>query len=204
MNKDCLVIVFAKAPVPGFAKTRLAPLLGNDGAARLASKMLAHTLDVALAAALGPVELCCAPDMTHADFERAGRRPGVALSSQGDGDLGERMLRAIERGLSRHRGVIVIGTDAPQLDAGALRSAAHALLSHDAAIAPASDGGYVLIGLSRSAPALFADIAWSTSRVMAQTRNRAARIGITLHELPSFHDVDEPCDLVHLPEGWLA
>ena len=203
MQQDCLVIIFAKAPLPGFAKTRLAPLLGNDGAAHLAAKMLAHTLDTALAAALGPVELCCAPDTTHAEFEGAARRPGVTVTAQGIGDLGERMQRALARGLTRHGAVVLIGTDAPQLGADTLRRAAYALRSHDAAIAPASDGGYVLVGLSRPAPALFADIAWSTSAVMAQTRARIFSLGMRLHELPTFHDIDEPADLSHLPQGWL-
>jgi len=204
MKHDCRLIIFAKAPVPGFAKTRLAPLLGMDGAARLAAKMLAHTLDTAQVAAIGPVELCCAPDTTHAQFGRAARRAGVVVTAQGLGELGERMQRALARGLARHRAVVLIGTDAPWLDADTLRSAAHALRSHDAAIAPASDGGYVLVGLSRPAPALFANVAWSTSAVMAQTRACIAGLGMTLHELPTFHDIDEPGDLAHLPQGWLV
>lgn len=204
MKHDCLLIVFAKAPVPGYAKTRLARALGDEGAARLASRMLGHTLEAAEAAALGPVELCCAPDTTHPQFVLAQQQPGISLASQGSGDLGERMARAIARGLDSHRAVLLIGTDAPGLDAGVLRYAAAALMSHDAVAGPASDGGYVLIGLSRPAPGLFAGVAWSTPDVMAQTRTRAAALGLNMFELPTLHDVDEPADLVHVPGGWLS
>lgn len=203
MKHDCLLIVFAKAPVPGYAKTRLAKALGDEGAARLASRMLGHTLAAARAAALGPVELCCAPDTSHPQFVRAGQQPGIGLSPQGEGDLGERMARAIARGLEAHRAVLLIGTDAPGLDGPMLRRAAVALRTHDAVAGPASDGGYVLIGLSRPAPGLFAGVTWSSAEVMAQTRERAHTLGLSLFELPTLHDVDEPADLVHVPAGWL-
>lgn len=204
MKHDCLLIIFAKAPVAGYAKTRLAKALGNAGAAQLAARMLDHTLDAALAAAVGPIELCCAPNTNHPQFALAQQQRGVHLTDQGGGDLGERMARAIARGLERHHGVLVIGTDAPGLDAGVLRRAAAALRTHDAVAAPASDGGYVLIGLSAPAPRLFADVAWSTGTVMAQTRARAAELRLRLLELATLHDVDEPDDLVHVPGGWLS
>ncbi len=202
MNEQCLLIVFAKAPVPGQAKTRLAPAIGFEAAARLASVMLAHTLQSAVAARIGPVELCCAPNTNHAQFQHAAST-GVCVSEQGDGDLGERMERALSRGLEAYSRVVLIGTDAPQLDAEILRSAAQALQAHDVIIAPASDGGYVLVGLARRVPEMFESIAWSTAKVMTQTRARIAATGISLHELPILHDVDEPQDLVHVPAAWL-
>lgn len=203
MNDSCLLIVFAKAPVAGLAKTRLAPALGIQGAATLAATMLAHTLESAIESSIGPVELCCAPDTSDAHFQRAAGA-GVTLSEQGGGDLGERMARALSRGLQGFRRVVLIGTDAPGLDAAVLRDAAAALHTHDVVIAPASDGGYVLIGVSRAAPELFDAVEWSTAQVMAQTRTRAMATGRSLYELPTLHDIDEPADLAHLPPGWLA
>ncbi|PWF44034.1 TIGR04282 family arsenosugar biosynthesis glycosyltransferase [Massilia glaciei] len=203
MNASCLLIVFAKAPVPGQAKTRLAPAIGFEGAAGLASVMLAHTLRSAVDSGIGPVELCCAPDTGHAQFQQAAGA-GVSLTGQGGGDLGERMERALARGLQHHPRVVLIGTDAPLLDAAVLRDAATALLTHDVVIAPAADGGYVLVGLARRAPELFASVAWSTPLVMAQTRARIAALGLSLHELPTLHDIDEPRDLVHVPAEWQA
>ena len=204
MNDTCLLIVFAKAPIAGLAKTRLAPALGMAGAAALAVTMLSHTLQCAVAASIGPVELCCAPDTTDTHFQHAAASFGVGLTEQGSGNLGERMERALSHGLQRFRHVVLIGTDAPGLDAAMLRSAAAALIAHDIVVAPASDGGYVLIGLSHPAPELFDGVTWSTAHVMAQTRARAAAAGRSVCELATLHDIDEPHDLAHVPPGWLA
>ena len=202
MNRRCAVIVMAKAPVPGYAKTRLQPALGADGAARLAERLLALTVEQAVAAGVGPVELCCAPDETHAAFARMAAQHGVALTRQGEGDLGQRMARALERSLDVHGRAVMIGTDAPQLDAAYLRAARDALVTHDAVFGPALDGGYVLVGLGRAAPALFEGIAWSTPQVMSATRARLAELVLKHHELPALADIDEPADLIHLPAAW--
>ena len=206
MNADCKIIVFAKAPVAGFAKTRLARVIGDDAAAALASRMLSETVAQAVAARLGPVELCCAPDTSHPQFAVEAQRHGarVSLSRQGEGDLGARMSRAFESALLQHRHVLLIGTDAPDLQAPALRDAAAALEHHGAVFAPAHDGGYVLVGLSRAIPDLFQGVAWSTAQVMAQTRERLAHCHESWFELPPFFDVDEAADLVHVPPTWIA
>lgn len=201
MDKDCALIIFAKAPLPGMAKTRLAPVLGAEGAARLASRMLKSALERALEAGIGPVELCCAPDTSHPQFRHAAAS-GVALALQGDGDLGERMHRAFVRSLARHPRTILIGTDSPDLNADTLRAAADALHERPAVFAPAMDGGYVLVGLTRPMPQLFQDIAWSTSQVMQQTRRRLQQLGIEAHELSVCRDIDEADDLAYLPEEW--
>jgi hypothetical protein len=67
---------------------------------------------------------------------------------------------------------------------------------------PALDGGYALVGLTRPAPALFMGMTWSTSQVMARTRERARQAGLHWAELPAVADIDEPDDLLHLPAGW--
>ncbi len=203
MTTSCAVIVFAKAPVAGTVKTRLAGALGAAGAARLAARMLEATTACALEAAVGPVEVCCAPDRSHPAFVALSSDGALALTEQGDGDLGQRMHRALERALASAPCAIVIGTDAPELDAGYLRGAAAALGRHDVVIGPAVDGGYALIGLQRTAPAaLFDGIDWSTARVLAQTRERLDRLGFSWAELAPLHDIDEPADLRHLPAGW--
>jgi hypothetical protein len=195
----CTVIVFAKAPRAGQAKTRLIPLLGADRAARLAERMLNATLEQAAAAAIGPVDLCVTPDRDHDAFTAAVQRLGVTLSDQGDGDLGERMARAFQRVLrdSSSR-ALLIGTDVPELDAEYLRAAAQTLDDHDAVLGPAADGGYTLVGLKRPEPGLFAGMRWSHDAVMAQTRDRLAELKLRYLELPVLHDIDEPEDLRHL------
>lgn len=203
MSPDCKLIVFAKAPEPGFAKTRLAAAIGPVAAARLAARMFDATLAAAVNAGLGRVQVCCTPDTSHPAFRQAALTYPLELVDQGDGDLGERMHRALVRALRHHARAVLIGTDIPQLDAQLLRDAAAALETHDAVFAPAADGGYVLVGLSMPMPELFAGIDWSTSRVMEQTRHVLLRHGITAYELPMLHDVDEPQDLLHVPQGWL-
>jgi rSAM/selenodomain-associated transferase 1 len=204
MKQDCKIIVFAKAPVAGFAKTRLARVIGPQAAALLAARMLQETLAQAVAAGLGPVELCCTPDMSHVQFAQEREKHGLVLSEQGEGDLGQRMCRAFERSLQEHQRVLLIGTDAPDLWAGQLIAASHALHEHGAVFAPAHDGGYVLVGLARSMPAVFEGITWSTSQVMAQTRSKLAALGESCFELPAMHDIDEAQDLVHVPHSWMA
>jgi uncharacterized protein len=193
------VAVMAKAPVAGAVKTRLMPALGADGAARLAQRMLDHALDQARGAGFGEVVLACAPDTSHPAFVRQAERGGVRLVAQGEGDLGARMLRLFAPSAS----VLLIGTDAPAIDAGVLRRAAAALADADAVFVPTADGGYALIGLRGPQPVLFDDMPWSTARVMALTRERLARAGLRHVELPTIHDIDEPADLAHLPAGWV-
>lgn len=203
MKYSSTLIVFAKAPVPGFAKTRLAEELGMEGAANLAGRMLEEALCQAVAADVGPVELCCNPNVSHQAFQSAVERFGVELTSQGSGDLGERMQRAIERALQKSEQVLLIGTDVPQLDAARIRQANEALQSHSAVFIPAHDGGYVLVGASQPMPEAFQGVAWSTAEVMHQTRQRLKDASIDYIELPVLHDVDHPEDLIHIPEEWV-
>jgi uncharacterized protein len=204
LNPCCEVLVFAKAPQAGVAKTRLIPALGAQGAARLAERMLVHAVEQACAADVGAVRVCAAPGTAHPAFARLAQRFGVALASQVGADLGERMNHALTASLRSHAGALLIGTDAPALDAAVLRAAREALAAHDAVFVPTIDGGYALVGLRAPAPGLFDGMAWSTPQVMAETRKRLAAHALTHFELPVLADIDEPADLVHLPPGWIA
>ncbi len=174
------VIVFAREPRPGRVKTRLIPLLGAQGAARLHARLVERALATARAAGLGEVELCWA------------RR-------QRGADLGARMHHAFARGLRRAGRVILIGSDCPVLRARDLRRAARWLAGGaDAVFAPAEDGGYALIGLRRVSPRLFEGVQWGGAQVMAQTRARLAALGWRWRELPEVWDVDRPEDVARL------
>jgi len=199
----CL-IVMAKAPVAGFAKSRLVPLLGEAGAAALAERLLVHALQQAADAGFDTLELCVTPDTTHPLVHRLQAEHDALLSEQGDGDLGARMHRALARALRTHQHALLIGSDVPALDAALLRCADAALAHADAVFVPALDGGYALVGLRRAEASLFEGVDWSTARVMAQTRERAAAAGLRITELPPVADIDTPADLVHLPPGWRA
>ena len=190
------LLVFARAPEPGRVKTRLVPLLGEAGAARLQARLVEKTLQTAASSGLTDVTLCCTPSVKHAFFRKMQEKFQVRLRSQGRGDLGERLYRAFARALRHHRQAIVIGSDCPALRAADLRTAARELRAGAAAVlAPAEDGGYALIGLRRVHPRLFAGIEWGSARVMAQSRQRLARLGWHWHELRTLWDVDRPEDV---------
>ncbi len=197
------VAVLAKAPLAGLAKTRLAPALGAAGAARLQRRLTRIALRSALDAGLGPVTLWCAPDAGHRFFRALRRSAGTACLAQPQGDLGARMHAAFARHCAGGP-TLLTGTDCPALSATHLRRAARALLDGaDAVFHPAEDGGYVLVGLARPQAALFEDVDWSTDRVMAQTRQRAAALGLAVRELETLWDVDLPADLPRLA-AWQA
>lgn len=192
------VAVFAKAPVPGVVKTRLIPRLGPERAARLQEGMTRRMVAAAIAAGLGPVSLWCWPDTAHPLFQDLHTNLCVELRSQGEGDLGQRMLDCFST-LCPACPVLLVGSDCPALDAAALRQAAAALRAGvDAVFLAAEDGGYVLAGLRRADPALFRDMAWGGERVMEETRKRLGRLGWRWAEPSCLWDVDRPEDVERL------
>ena len=188
------VAVFAKAPVAGFVKTRLAPLLGDEGAARLHAQLVDRALSTALLSAAGDVELWCAPDETHPFFEGCAARYGVRLRGQSGADLGARMHHAFATSHSEGQSLVLIGCDCPALEPATLRAASDALAANDAVFVPAEDGGYVLVGLAKPMPGIFKDIGWGSPAVMMQTRARLAVSGLKWEELATHWDVDRPED----------
>lgn len=196
------VVIIAKAPIPGFAKTRLIPALGAEGAAQLARRMLEHAVQIALAADIGPVEMCVTPEPNDPVWSALGLPAALNWSAQCPGDLGARMGRAVRQTVEQGERVLLTGTDCPMLTTLHLRAAAAALDQHDAALTPTADGGYVLLGLKRFHPSLFDDMPWSTDAVAAETLSRLAQIGWSVHTQEQLHDVDEAADLQWLPSAF--
>ncbi len=111
------------------------------------------------------------------------------------------MGRATKRVLTHQQGpVVLIGTDCPALSSAHISEAGRQLEHHDAVLLPASDGGYVLIGLRAHSPSLFTSMAWSTPVVASETLHRMASLGLSVWQGPVLHDIDEPADLDYLPE----
>lgn len=196
------VVIIAKAPIAGFAKTRLTPALGAEGAARLARRMLVHTVRTALEARVGAVELCVTPSPDHPVWKTLDLPDGLEWSEQGDGDLGARMARATERTTAAGAAALLIGTDCPGLTALHLRMATEALVDHDVALVPTVDGGYALLALRRFHPCLFTRMPWSTDAVAFETLCRIGRLGWNVKSAQPLQDIDEPADLAWLPSGW--
>lgn len=194
------LIVFAKLPVAGRVKTRLASTIGDASALRVHRQLLEAAFALAQS---------CGPDTLEWRFDDAGAATDAAsvallaelaargwriAAQRGDG-LGARMREALETALAAGERPVLIGGDCPSLRAADLHDAFRALDSADAVFAPAEDGGYALVGLSRPAAALFDRIPWGTAAVMADTRARAAAAGVRLALLRTVWDVDVEADL---------
>lgn len=196
------IAIMAKAPIPGFAKTRLSLTLGAHGAAQLAARMLRHTVEAALSADVGPVEICASPAPDHDAWSDMVFPREILWSEQCAGDLGARMASVVERAVARMEPVLLVGTDCPDLDAIHFQKASAALCAHDVVIAPVVDGGYALLGLNRFHPSLFENIDWSTERVFTQTLSRLRALDWSVRRLPMMRDIDMPMDLQYLPSAW--
>jgi rSAM/selenodomain-associated transferase 1 len=167
--------------------------------------MLTHALEQAMEANVGTVELCMSPPPGDPAWHGVDLPRGIVLSSQGDGDLGERMARAVHRvTVSLGQPVLLMGTDCPSLMTAHLTQAAQKLSQHDAVLLPAIDGGYVLIGLKSACPEIFTNMPWSTSAVAALTLERLSKLGISVWEGQPLQDIDEPADLAHLPVSFMG
>jgi hypothetical protein len=201
----CTVVVFAKAPVAGRVKTRLIPLLGARGAARLQERLIERTLARARDAGVGPVELWVAGAPGHAFVRACARRFGAALRVQRGADLGQRMTHAFERVLGQASRCVLIGTDCPGQTGTDLQRAAAALLRRDVVLQPAEDGGYVLVGLRQPRRELFEGVSWGGPDVLAQTERRIAALGLAPRRLRRLPDLDTVDDYRRAQRrGWIA
>lgn len=204
---DGALVVFAKAPVPGQVKTRLCPPLTPDEAATVHGSFVIDTLErtrTAVTTFRLPVDryLACAPSSTLVFFKIMEERHAVRLLDQEGEDLGTRMHHVCATLFGRGYGrVLIVGTDVPSLPLEYYRQALELLHRHDIAIGPALDGGYYLIGLKKPAREIFSGIPWSTDQVLALTKEKAARHGLQIGELPRWRDVDTVEDLHMLIEA---
>lgn len=197
---DFPLAILAKAPIPGRVKTRLIPRLGAEGAAELHRRLVWHTLKTAVAAT-SPASITlwtglAAPHTEeHAFFDECAEHFGIRLRAQPGGDLGIRMHAALA---AMPGPGLVIGCDCPMLDATLLQRCQNSLAALDCVLLPAEDGGYALVGSRRVDRRLFADIDWSTERVMAQTLSHIAELGWTYACPARVWDVDRPADIDRL------
>lgn len=187
-----LLSLFAKYPLPGFAKTRLIPSLGPEGAAAVHRHLAGRTCKLLLETGQ-PVTV----HYTGAEESRfrqwLGDGPDFAL--QPEGDLTARLLAAQIAGPQ-----IFFGADTPDLSLAILEEAIAALARHSVVIGPAEDGGYYLIGMQTPLAYLFTDMPWSTENVLPTTVKRLEDAGIAPHILPTLSDCDRPEDLERWPE----
>jgi len=200
------LIIFARFPEPGQSKTRLIPALGMAGAAELQRQMVEYTLGWAKELR-DRLPLSIEIRYTGRPLEpfRHWLGPTLLYSEQGEGDLGQRMLRAFQDAFRmKLKKALLIGTDVPDLSPSLVEGALILLNSSDLVLGPADDGGYYLIGLRRVIPQIFQEIPWGTEEVFPKTRAAARAAKLSYALLPSLPDVDRPEDLPvwqrHIPD----
>lgn len=174
-------------------KTRLSPELGNEAAAALARAMLC---DVWQVVASCPGVKAVLATTEYGEFPVAVQPEEIWL--QGEGDLGARLERILQRALEDGPGAIALGADTPVITASHLEQAVAALQTHDAAIGPCEDGGFYLLGLRRCPAGLFSNLPWSSAGTTVAVRRRLSEFGFTMRELETLFDVDRPEDLPRL------
>jgi rSAM/selenodomain-associated transferase 1 len=193
-----LLIVFARVPLPGACKTRLAASIGPAAAAEVARALLARTLG------LGGERHRQLRFDPPAEQPRAAALapPGWNVEPQCAGDLGARMAGAFEDAFRcGYDRVVLIGSDAAGLEQPILERAFRSLQRTDVALGPATDGGYYLVGLrAPPPPGLFEAIAWSTPGVLDETLARCRTLGLSFELLDRLADVDLVGDLRALAE----
>jgi uncharacterized protein len=191
-----VIIVMVKAPIPGFAKTRLIPALSQSDAASLALCFVQDVVNSALRIVPNLI-VAFTPDDGRALLEPSLPRQVQWSKQQGD-DLGERLNSVIAHAASSgFSPIIILGADSPTLPPSYIETARDALAAGetDVVLGPTTDGGYYLVGLRKTVPNLFHNVAWSTARTFAGTEENTAKLGLRLLTLPHWYDVDTFADL---------
>lgn len=195
------LVIFAKEPLPGLVKTRLAAGIGADAAAGFYQEMLGNVID--LSRKLTGVETLVYWDCPEQALPRLADRFACRSRRQCDGNLGQRMESAFtEMFADGHDICCIIGSDAPDLPLAYLHEAYQRLEENqpDAVFGPCTDGGYYLLGLRRVWPQLFANIHWSSPLVLQQSLAAASKSGLTTALLPEWRDIDTREDLLAFHE----
>ena len=189
------LILFARSPAEGQVKTRLEPVLGQERTLALYERLLGRQIQL----------VNNFPGARKSLWVDGNPTREILLSFQGEmlvqigSDIGERMNNALNTSLAQCESAVLIGCDCPGLSSAVLEQAFRVLEEGaDAVFVPATDGGYVLVGLRRPAERIFQGVTWGESMVMVQTRAKLAALDLNWIELKPLQDIDEPADLEHL------
>ncbi|GAA3547376.1 DUF2064 domain-containing protein [Amycolatopsis ultiminotia] len=188
-----VVLVLAKAPVPGRVKTRLCPPATPEQAARIAAAALLDTMDAVRATPGVQPVIALAGDPAATGIEHLLRE--IPVVGQRGASLGERIAaaHADTAGLFPDTPVLQIGMDTPQISAGLLGECRDRLRQPgtDAVLGPADDGGWWLLGLRDPLRAVVVTpVPTSRSDTGARTRQALAEHGLRTTDVPALADVD--------------
>lgn len=189
-----VLILFAKAPIPGRVKTRLSKTIGVEQATKLHRAFVGDTLQkAAKLAGRGFIDV-----ELHTDVETdAWSLNRVTLRLQVQGNLGDRMYHALQQALAQgHPQAVIIGSDSPTLPESYLLNLLE--LPQDVAFGPCDDGGYYAISCRRIALEMFRSVNWSVASTLEETREACFLAGLSSTLGQSWFDVDEPEDVDRL------
>jgi len=193
MTHERAVIVFARVPVLGRVKTRLAAGCGDETALEIYRWLGRRTVDAALAVRNCRTTVYHTPAATEIILGWLGDE--MPLRVQAEGDLGRRVALAIADVAASGAGrVVVVGTDCPDMSTAMIESAFASLSDADVVLGPTRDGGYYLIGVREPHPALFRGIPWSTGETLSATLAAAAAAGLRVSLLGERLDIDTAAD----------
>lgn len=202
-NKN-LVIVFAKPPVPGKAKTRLIPALGEQGSANFHAHLVRQTLKNVCDSDLWQVQLWAANQSMPEFFNLCANEYSLEIHYQQGSDLGERMFHAISESLRQYEKVCLIGTDCPGIDKKLISYTLQQLDTADLLVTPAEDGGYVQIAARTIKPEVFSNVVWGSNRVMQKTLQNIEQTKLSGIITEPLWDIDIPKDLERYKKEYQA
>lgn len=195
--------IFVKTPGVSPLKTRLARGIGSAAAETFHRHAAAAAAEAAARARIDLPGLTVYWAVAEAEAMDAPLWRDLPRLAQGDGDLGARMCRIYDILRARHGAALLIGADAPQLQATDLQAAWRALQTGDAVIGPSADGGFWLFGGRVAVD----DAAW-TATPWSQADTRARFLGAlgpgAVAHLRMLRDVDERDDLPALRDALSA
>jgi rSAM/selenodomain-associated transferase 1 len=192
------LIVVAKEPVPGYTKTRLCPPLALQAAAEFYRCLMLDTFALTTRLDIADRTVAYTPMSARSYFESL-TPDSFRLVPQSGADLGERLDNALAHHFDLgYRRAVIMNSDGPTLPLAYLEEAFSRLGTADITLGPGHDGGYYLVGMKRPYPDLFRGIAWSTEQVIPQTLAICRRLGLAVHQLPEWYDVDVAADLARL------
>lgn len=189
------LIVVVKNPVPGTVKTRLQQRYTHQQAADLYTAFVKDTLETTRSLNIEKRIIAYDPPNAESAVRQICGNDWDYIP-QVQEDLGQRMYRALHQQLQQGvKRAILIGTDIPSLPAQHITQAFELLKHKDVVLGPSTDGGYYLVGLSRSCPEIFQNINWSTPTVLSETTDATQNHHYTLGLVPPWFDVDTPEEL---------
>jgi rSAM/selenodomain-associated transferase 1/rSAM/selenodomain-associated transferase 2 len=196
-TKSASIIIFARYPIEGKVKSRLASTIGNRHAKEF-YKMISEKIINETKLIRNSYKYVFCSEKAEKEMVKKWLGRSFLYSYQEGNDLGERMTNAFRKVFSHGaKKAIIIGTDIPDLSSEIIKKAIKKLDKTDLVIGPSKDGGYYLLGMKKFSPALFKDIEYGTSNVLAETISKAEKLNLTYFTLELLQDIDTEEDLIN-------